>query len=111
MLEDVRQHDRFRVHRQSAHCFQVCDHGLIEAAVKLADAIHLELESDRAIEVIAHRCTQLATRRAKVEKRPPARGEAADQIDEDPMAAPFEVFEGVDVRHRQSKPLRCCRRA
>ena len=42
---------------------------------------------------------KLAAGRAEVEQRPAARRETADQPDENPMAAPLEVLECVDVRH------------
>ena len=98
MLEDVGEDDGADVRRQRANPLQVGDDHAVETAVQVADAVDLVFEADGAVEVVAHRCPQLAAGRAEVEQQPAVWG-ASNQADEDPVAAALEVLECIDVRH------------
>ncbi len=49
--------------------------------------------------MIADGLAELAARRAEIDERAAPFREAADESDEDAMTAPFEILEGIDVRH------------
>ena len=114
VLEHIGEHDRAHVRREALDALEIGDHDLIEAAVELADAVDVVLEADRAIELLAHGRSELAAGGAEVEQSAAAACMTADQIDEDPMAAAFEILEGVDVRHvtswSRARGRRCVRR-
>src|SRR5205085_2863998 len=99
MLEHVSDHDRFHAARQLLDLLEIGHHRVIEVLAQIGDAADVVLASDGAIELIAHRGTELATGGAEVEERAAAAAETPDQLDQNAMAAAFEILEGVDVRH------------
>src|SRR5713226_8505982 len=99
MLQNVGQHDGVDASGQALHAFEVGDEDLIEAATQIAEAVDVVLEADRSPEVIAHRRAELTAGGAEIEQHTAAFGEAADQANEDAMAASCEILECVDVRH------------
>src|SRR5216117_3778004 len=100
MLEDVGEHDGVRSSRQATHGFQIGDHRLIESLAQVGNAIDVVFESDRPLELVPQLLAQFAARRAQIEKRAGAIRVAADEIDENAMAASLEILERVDVRHQ-----------
>jgi len=99
MFEHVGDDDRIGVAREAPHLLEVGDHDAIEPLAQRGKVRHLVFESHRAREMIAHGLAELAAGRAEVEQPAAFARIAANQLDENPVAAAFEILEGVNIRH------------
>src|SRR5689334_1353652 len=105
MLEDVGEHDGVEVAGQGLELLEIADRGDVERLAQRLDAGHFVFEAERAAEVIAHGAAELAGGGAEVEETAVTLGETVDEIDQDSMAAAFEILELIDVRHEWRRML------
>ena len=89
--------------RQSAHGFEIGNHYLIEVSPEVAGPIDVVLEADGPFEAVAHRRPQFAPGGSQVQQGSARLGVALDEVDQNPMAAAFEVLERIDVRHGRGR--------